>query len=504
MTPANNKLSLDQRQAGVLLHISSLPSPGYIGDLGDDAIRMVDVLAEMGMRVWQTLPINMPHADHSPYQCISAFAGNTEFISLEQLAKQQLLSQADIDAFYAENGQNKTPLLAKTYHQFVSTHNQTEFITFCQQEASWLDDFALFSALRNQFEEQSWHTWPLPFKNRDEVTLAAARLMLAQEIAIIQFAQFIFFSQWNSFKTYAASKDVLLFGDIPIFVAYDSAEVWANPQLFKLDADKNMTAVAGVPPDYFSETGQRWGNPHYAWDKMAEDDYAWWVARLAKQSALFDLVRIDHFRGLEAAWEIAASEETAMHGAWVLAPGDALLAAIYRQLPDIHLVAEDLGIITPEVDALRLKYALPGMKILQFAFGGDQSNPYLPENIEEGSVVYTGTHDNDTTLGWYRQAEAHVKAHLHQYLDQENPEMPMALVKLALSTRAYLAIVPMQDILELDSDCRMNTPGTIVNNWTWRFDWAQLSEAQYKQFAALVLDADRAYEHVLPKGVVNA
>lgn len=316
-------------------------------------------------------------------------------------------------------------------------------------------------------------------------------MMLSKEIVEVQFVQYLFFEQWKALKTYANSRKIKLFGDIPIFVAYDSAEVWANPSQFKLDTDKNMTVVAGVPPDYFSETGQRWGNPHYAWDVMAEDGYAWWVSRLAKQNVLFDLVRIDHFRGLEAAWEIKSSEETAINGEWVIAPGDALLQKIYKALPDIHLVAEDLGIITPEVDALRLKYQMPGMKILQFAFGGDETNPYLPENIDENSVVYTGTHDNDTTLGWYHSAQDHVKDHFHQFIAQENPVMPHTLMDLALSTKANLAIVPMQDILGLDSDARMNTPGTIVNNWQWRFEWSQLTKESINAFKTLVEQSDR-------------
>ncbi len=481
----------NQQQAGVLLHISALPTQGYIGSLGEDALKMVDVLAQMQVRVWQTLPINMPHADRSPYQCISAFAGDIELICLETLVTEKLLKPFQISAFYAAGQHNKLALISQAYTQFLVKNNQNDFLKFCKNEADWLNDFALFLALRKKFNQQSWNTWPERYKNRDESTLASARIALAQEIAIHQFAQFIFFNQWHALKIYANSKNVQLFGDIPIFVAFDSAEVWANPQLFKLDEHKNMTVVAGVPPDYFSETGQRWGNPHYAWDKMAEDNFAWWVARLAKQNELFDLIRIDHFRGLEAAWEIAATEETAMNGQWVLAPGDALLEAIFAALPDIHLVAEDLGIITPEVDALRLKYALAGMKILQFAFGGDDTNPYLPHNIDENSVAYTGTHDNDTTLGWYESAEEHVKNHLHQYLNDENPAMPQALIKMVLATKAYLAMIPMQDILGLGSDARTNIPGTTEKNWVWRFEWQALSQEKIDFFKAAVIASGR-------------
>jgi 4-alpha-glucanotransferase len=489
--PLSKNAYQTERHAGVLLHISSLPSKGYIGDLGKSAYRMVDQLAEMGVSVWQTLPINMPHADNSPYQCISAFAGNTELISLELLAEQDMLDQGDIEAFYQGDIHNKNILLTHAYETFIAKHNQQQFIAFCEQEATWLDDYALFVTIRNEHHQQSWSDWPEQFKKRDAEAIQSIRLMLSKEIAIIQFSQYIFFSQWQAFKTYATEKKVNLFGDIPIFVAHDSAEVWANPQLFKLDDNNNMTVVAGVPPDYFSETGQRWGNPHYAWETMAEDGYAWWVARLAKQNELFDLVRIDHFRGLQAAWEIQSDEETAINGQWVKAPGEALLAAIHQALPDVHLVAEDLGIITPEVDDLRLNYEMPGMKILQFAFGGDDSNPYLPSHIETNSVVYTGTHDNDTTLGWYNTAQENEKSHFHTLITQDAPEMPQALIDMAFATKAYLAVVPLQDILGLDSDSRMNTPGTIVDNWQWRFEWPELTAEHSEAFKASVQRAKR-------------
>lgn len=483
----------NERHAGVLLHISSLPSNGYIGDLGKNAYRMVDVLAQMGVSVWQTLPINMPHADNSPYQCISAFAGNAELISLEWLAEQGLLAQDDINAFYQGDIHNKNILLIHAYEAFMLNNDKSLFADFCEKEAAWLDDYSLFVAIRNQHHDQGWNTWPEQFKNRHPEAIKSIRSMLAKEIAIVQFAQFIFFSQWQAFKAYANEKSVNLFGDIPIFVAYDSAEVWANPTLFKLNEQNDMKVVAGVPPDYFSETGQRWGNPHYAWETMAEDGYAWWIARLTKQNELFDMVRIDHFRGLEAAWEIQSNEETAINGQWVKAPGEALLAAIHEALPDVHLVAEDLGIITPEVDDLRLNYDMPGMKILQFAFGGDDTNPYLPEHIEQNSVVYTGTHDNDTTLGWYKTAQEHEKSHFHRLIEQEAPVMPQALIDLVFSTKAYLAIVPLQDILGLDTDSRMNTPGTIVNNWQWRFDWSQLTAEHIEAFKHTVQRAERSH-----------
>jgi len=486
------KLSpLKQRRAGVLLHISSLPSTHYVGDLGAEAYRFVDFLHDIGAKVWQTLPINMPHADNSPYQCLSAFAGNPDFISLEALHEQGLLlRKADTGGLIT----SKLQLLENAYEAFkirVDKQEQQVFAKFCKKQAHWLDDFAIFLALRNKFNQAGWNTWPDAYKNRDAKTLKQARKELAQEIAVIQFTQYIFFTQWLSLKAYAATKKVCLFGDIPIFVAYDSADVWAQPHLFKLDANKNMAVVAGVPPDYFSATGQRWGNPHYNWDAMAADGYAWWIARMATQNELFDIVRIDHFRGLEAAWEIPANEDTAINGQWVLAPGDALLAAIKRALPNICLVAEDLGIITAEVDALRNKYNLPGMKILQFAFSGAEDNPYLPQNIDENSVIYTGTHDNDTTLGWHISLDEHQRAHFYRHLsithsETHEPNLPDDLINMALTSVAKLAIIPMQDILALDSSHRMNIPGTSSGNWHWRFNWQQLSAERKKWIAKAI------------------
>jgi len=469
-----------QRRAGVLLHISSLPS----GDLGKDAYDFVDFLSTVGASVWQTLPINMTHADNSPYQCLSAHAGNPAFIHLPALVKQGLVTQQDLEA-------SRHEVITKAFNAFKQTPNINEFKRFCIEHQDWLDNFALFLTLRQQFHQAGWQDWPEEYKNRHTSALSRFQSEHAETLDSIKFTQYLFFSQWLSLKAYAHQKHVQLFGDIPIFVAYDSADVWANPNLFKLDAQSNMTVVAGVPPDYFSATGQRWGNPHYNWEVMAQDGYAWWVGRMRTQSALFDLVRIDHFRGLEAAWEIPATEDTAMNGAWVLAPGDALLEAITKALPEITLIAEDLGIITPEVDALRLKYGLPGMKILQFAFGGDDTNPYLPEHIDECSVAYTGTHDNDTTLGWYLSMEPHVKAHLHEYLQDDEPEMPQALINLVMQTKSNLAIVPMQDILALGTDCRMNTPSTVVGNWSWRFQWSQLTKPLKQKFAEAITAAGR-------------
>ncbi len=449
-------------KAGVLLHISSLPS----GNMGQDAYRFVDFLHDVGVKVWQTLPLNMPHADGSPYQCLSAHAGNPAFICKQQLADENLLNLNDT--------------------------NHKKFKSFCRKHASWLNDFALFLVLRAQFHSASWNTWPKLYKLRDFKVLNQTRKQCAEEIEAIKFTQFQFFSQWVALKKYANKKGVVMFGDIPIFVAFDSADVWANPQLFKLDKRCNMKVVAGVPPDYFSETGQHWGNPHYNWRAMKADGYQWWLERMVTQNWLFDMVRIDHFRGLQAAWEIPAKEDTAINGKWRRAPGSALLAAIKQHFPRMCLVAEDLGIITPQVNALRAKFKLPGMKILQFAFGGGDDNYYLPANIEPNSVAYTGTHDNDTTLGWYNTLESHAKAHLHEVLENNVPNMPFDLVKMVLNTKADLAIIPMQDILELDSKSRMNTPGTLGGNWNWRFSWSQLRPEFKAQFALAINESGRS------------
>ena len=482
---------LEQRRAGVLLHITSLPK----GDMGQDAFKFVDFLSRVGATVWQTLPLNMTHADGSPYQCLSAHAGNPDLISLEKLKEQDWLSQSDIDS-----GADKTSLMAVAFENFNrinAPQAQASFYRFIKQQSHWLDDFALFIALRKHHDHVSWCDWPSAVKSRQLNAIKQAQSDFSEEIALEKFKQFVFFVQWHALKEYANSSSIALFGDIPIFISYDSADVWAQPEMFKLDSDLNMTVVAGVPPDYFSETGQRWGNPHYNWPVMQADGFKWWLARMRTQNALFDMVRIDHFRGLEAAWEISASEPTAINGQWELAPGDALLDAIIKHLPLITLVAEDLGIITEKVNALREKFDLPGMKILQFAFDGSDENPYLPEKITENSVVYTGTHDNDTSLGWYDGLNEEQKSVFHRYLNEhgyvqgDDVEMPLVLIDMALASNATLAIIPMQDILKLGSADRMNTPGTIEGNWQWRFDWAQLNDEMIKTLALSILQNKR-------------
>ncbi|MCK4841200.1 MAG: 4-alpha-glucanotransferase [Methylococcales bacterium] len=484
------KNPLNYRRAGILLHISSLPSDGGSGDLGQEAYNFVDFLHNSGITVWQTLPLGMPHSGGSPYQCLSAHAGNPAFINMRWLTEKGWLQKSEeCDDCYAGDAFGKSCLTAKAFLGFQSLatkEDKENFESFCKQSKSWLDDFALFFALRQEFSCQCWNQWPKALKNRQSAAMKKARERLSSLINSVKFEQFVFFSQWNELKAYAKDKNVLLFGDIPIFVSYDSSDVWANRKVFKLDKEGEMSVVAGVPPDYFSETGQLWGNPHYDWEYLKKTGFKWWVERIKTQDELFDVLRIDHFRGLESAWEISAEEDTAINGQWVLAPGKELLQAIEQECGSISLVAEDLGVITAEVDALRNSFNLPGMKILQFAFDGSSDNFYLPHNHEKNSVVYTGTHDNDTTLGWFNSLNEHDKYHIYEYLGFSKTSMPYTMIGTALASVANLAIIPMQDILELGSEHRMNIPGTCEGNWKWRFDWNQLTEERVGRLAHLV------------------
>jgi 4-alpha-glucanotransferase len=481
---------LNKRRAGVLLHVTSLPGSGAVGELGQEAYRFVRFLHDTGITVWQTLPLGITHADRSPYQSLSAHAGNPDLISTDWLCKQGWLRFADIAA--EANNPFEYPkgyLVAQAFHGFLEraeVGDRKEFAHFCQEKAFWLDDFALFMALRDDFQHQCWNQWPEHYKDREAKALHDARRRLKIEIDSIKFQQYVFFRQWLELKAYAGQHGVLLFGDIPIFVSYDSADVWANREVFKLDDNGEMLVVAGVPPDYFSATGQRWGNPHFNWHNLKKTGFIWWLDRLETQLELFDILRIDHFRGLEAAWEIPAYEETAMNGQWVKAPGKALLSAIKAALGDIPLVAEDLGIITPEVEELRDEFHLPGMKILQFAFGDDPHNPYLPSNYHSNCVAYTGTHDNDTTLGWSEKLSSEEQDKIYDYLGNPQLSLHCALIHAALGSVANLAVIPMQDILELGSEHRMNTPGTTTGNWAWRFGWDQLTPERTDRLRHLV------------------
>jgi 4-alpha-glucanotransferase len=429
----------------------------------------------------------MPHGDGSPYQCLSAHAGNPAFISIKWLIDKEWLHVSE--PLSTNDSLAKSSLLAKSFCDFQSLASQEDlkkFKHFCLHKAEWLDDFSLFYALRQELNNSCWNQWPEPLKNKKPAAIKKAVVRLNSLIENVKFEQFVFFNQWVELRDYAKERNVLLFGDIPIFVSYDSSDVWANREVFKLDKSGEMPVVAGVPPDYFSETGQRWGNPHYNWEYLQKTQFKWWIDRIKTQDELFDIVRIDHFRGLESAWEVPASEETAINGQWVAAPGKELLHAIKKECSSIALVAEDLGIITEEVDALRFDFNLPGMKILHFAFDGNVANAYLPHNHVQNSVVYTGTHDNDTTLGWFNSLNDHEKHRVYEYLGFSQTSMPFTLIGVALASVANLAIIPMQDILELGSEDRMNVPGTCEGNWTWRFEWDQLTEERSGRLAHLI------------------
>ncbi len=480
------KTNDSQRRAGVLLHPTSLPN----GDIGHDAYRFVDLLQSSGVTLWQMLPTGPTHADCSPYQCLSVNAGNELLISLDLLIEQgwlqheQLESKRQLDAHVM-----RRTCLTDAYRGFMERADQGQreaFNSFCNTHSHWLHDFALYRALRQIHNLCSWVDFPAPLRDREPEAIEQAAIGLEDKLLRVKFEQYIFFSQWLALKHYAQERGVHLFGDMPIFVAHDSAEVWAHREYFLLDPQGQPTVVAGVPPDYFSETGQRWGNPLYNWAVMANDGYQWWVQRLRVQMELFDVVRIDHFRGFEAYWEIPVYEETAINGHWVEGPGAALFDALNEQLGTLPLVAEDLGLITPEVHALRERFNLPGMKILQFAFDGGPTNSYLPHNHEACSVVYTGTHDNDTTAGWFMALNEDQQKQVMDYLGRPVDGMPWSMIRVAMASTSLWAVIPMQDLLGLDSSHRMNTPGTTEGNWAWRFEWHQIPPGMQSHLEHLV------------------
>ncbi len=463
---------LDRRRSGVLLHISSLPGHGPHGDLGPEAYYFVDFLLSCGFSVWQTLPLGPTLAEGSPYQTSSVHAGNPRLIALQPLLERGWLAALPSEGVEPPESA-RAEALRHAWAGFQSKANADEWRgleAFTADNAYWLADYALFRAIGEE-QERPWWRWPMPLRNRDPQALADARERLAGELDYIGFEQHLFFDQWQRLRDYANARDVKLFGDLPIFVAHDSAEVWARPQDFDLDAEGHPCTVAGVPPDYFSATGQRWGNPLYHWRHMEHNGFQFWIERMRTQLRLFDLVRIDHFRGFQSFWEIPAEEPLAIEGRWVEAPGDALFGRLREVFGSLPLVAEDLGTITPEVKALRRRLGLPGMKVLQFAFSGEAGNPYVPFRHERNSVVYTGTHDNDTTLGWFESLNDGAKGFVYELLGNSWEAMPWPMVRAALGSRSELAIVPMQDVLALGSEHRMNVPGVTEGNWRWRLGW---------------------------------
>ncbi len=448
--------TLMQRRSGVLLHPTSLPS----GVLDGDVLRWLDFLAEAGQGVWQVLPLGMPCAGYSPYQSLSAFAAN--------------------------------PALLPPGTEPAPEPEDPEYRNWFEQQAFWLEDFAAFLVLRELHDGQPWYQWPAPY--RDRATDALQKLLRKQAARLqqIYWQQYRLYRAWQEVRQAAGARNIQLFGDMPIFVAHDSADVWASPRRFLLDEAGRLTFNTGVPPDYFSATGQSWGNPHYDWDYMEAEHFSWWIQRMQSQLEWFDLLRLDHFRGLEAVWMIEPGSETAIHGRWVKTPGDRMLAALQQQLGRIPLVAEDLGIITPEVVELRRRFHLPGMAVLQFAFDQFEDNPHKPLNIQPQTVVYTGTHDNDTTRGWFDALPPDQQQHVMGVLKIEEPARVVeAMIRLALHSRAQLCMLPLQDILELGSEARMNVPGDSGNHWRWKFDWKQLEPSDAVRLAEMTHDAER-------------
>lgn len=484
------------RSSGVLLHPTSLPGPFGCGDLGADAHAFVDWLAAARQTIWQILPIHGVGPGNSPYMGSSAFAGNPMLVDLADLLREGWLDAADLQPQpellerridFGAAFAFRLSRLAKAAQRFAaraSPAQRADYDAFRDEQRRWLDDYALFMAICEREQQRGWCEWPAELARREPAALALARRQLATPMAFHAFCQWRFFRQWAALRSHAAAKGVRLVGDVPIFVALQSADVWQHPHLFELDPSGRPTVVAGVPPDYFSATGQRWGNPLYRWSAHAADGYAWWVDRLRGIFDLVDVVRIDHFRGFAAHWEIPASETTAVNGRWVTGPGRALFDAIEDSIGRQPIIAEDLGVITADVDALRRDLALPGMLVLHFAFGGDAANRYLPHLHDPHSVVYTGTHDNNTTLGWWRDAREGERAHVRAYLDTDGSDISWTLIRCAMASVADTCVVPMQDVLALPGECRMNLPGDSGDWWTWRFAWSQVQPAHGEKLAA--------------------
>jgi len=495
-----------ERASGVLLHPTSLPGPHGSGDLGREAWHFVDWLVSGGQSLWQILPLAGIGPGNSPYMSNSAFAGNVLLVDLAELQQQGWLDAADLDPLAGQRAEQidyatvvpfRMERLARAAARFAqagTTAQRQAHGAFAGAQAPWLDDYALFMALSEAHDWRDWCDWPAELVQRQPAALARARALHAERIAFWTFCQWAFFRQWLALKAHANGKGVKIIGDTPIFIAHHSAEVWANQALFQLGPDGRPTVVAGVPPDFFSATGQRWGNPLYDWPVHAKDGYAWWVDRVRRTFELVDIVRVDHFRGFAGYWEIPATEPTAQTGRWVPGPGEALFEAIAQALGDVPLIAEDLGVITPDVDALRRKFRFPGMRILQFAFAGDASDRFLPHNHEPDTVVYTGTHDNDTVAGWWATATDHERHFARGYLATDGHDMPWTMIRAAMASVADTALHPMQDVLALPTECRMNFPGQPSGWWGWRFQWGQVQPWH----AGRLLELGRLYGR-LPK-----
>ena len=491
-----------ERSSGVLLHISSLPSYGGIGDLGPAAYQFADFLEAAKQRYWQVLPLNPTGYGNSPYGAISAFAGNPLLISLEYLADWGWLTgdriaglpQATAVVDFDTVGKTKLPLLAEAAQNFLQKKPSTQwarFLEFSTRSAYWLEDYVFYAVLRRKYAYASWHNWPTAVVHREPAAMSALAEEHAQDFAVERVIQFAFEEQWQALRNYCTNRKIDFIGDIAIFISYDSADVWTHPEIFELDEHLLPQKVAGVPPDYFSASGQKWGNPLYKWETLAERGFDWWIDRVRRATELYGPIRLDHFRGFEAYWAIPAEDVNAIDGEWVKAPGAELFKALRAKLGDLPFIAEDLGDITEEVHALREEFGMPGMRILQFGFGGRGAHIYLPHEYVKNTVVYTGTHDNDTTLGWWQNGANPIEiAAVGVYLGHDN-DIVWSLIRLAATSVADICLFPMQDLLELGSEARMNIPAAASNNWGWRCAKGVLSAALALKLAALTEVTDR-------------
>jgi 4-alpha-glucanotransferase len=492
-----------ERACGTLLHITSLPSRGGIGDLGEEAYRFVDFLAASHQRLWQVLPTGPAGIGNSPYSATSAFAGNPMLISVERLAERGWLSldsvkslpKAGCQVDFVEVQKTKAPLLQAAAEAFIDGadgNSRKRFDAFCWLNGWWLEDYVLFEVLRNRHGQKSWMDWPDELRRRDAAAIEKIKRESERELKLTRAIQFFFFEQWRSMHQYCTANGVKLIGDVAIFVDLDSADVWNHPEIFQLDEERNPINVSGVPPDFFSNTGQRWGNPLYRWDVLRQRGYDWWIQRMQWALQQCDIIRLDHFRGFEAYWEIPAREETAVNGRWAKGPDHDLFHALRKALGKLPFIAEDLGTITPEVEKLRRSFDMPGMRILQFGFSNPGAHIYLPHRFECNTVVYTGTHDNDTTIGWWNSgATEEEKRAVECYMPANADGVHWAFVRAAATSVADLCVIPMQDWLGLDASCRMNIPSRPSDNWTWRLEKRAITPELVKRIAKLIDVADR-------------
>ncbi len=501
-----------ERGAGILLHPTSLPGKYGIGDLGNEAYSFVDFLVEAGQTLWQVFPLGPTGYGDSPYQCFSAFAGNPLLISPDKLKEGGFLSDEELNDFpnsdpkkvdFGSVIEYKKKILRAAYISFKKNSNGLDknFHSFCNENKEWLDDFSLFIACKDAHNGAVWSEWEKGLINREGTAIKEWSNKLSDDILYHKFVQFIFFKQWKELKKYTNEKGIKIIGDMPIFIAYDSADLWANKELFTVDENGKLTFVAGVPPDYFSETGQLWGNPLYKWDEMEKNEFLWWRKRFSSLLEFVDIIRIDHFRGFEAYWKIPGDAVIAIDGKWIKAPGVKLFEIVKKYLGDLPILAEDLGVITPPVEALRDQFGFPGMKVLQFAFGTGMERKFLPHNFIPNCVVYSGTHDNDTTKAYFekekKNKENDIYEHAQKYLNYSGKDILSELIRTAYASVANFVVIPMQDIMNLGGEARMNFPSTLGGgNWAWRFTWDQLSEEITKRYKDLSILYDRPPEPV--------